>query len=337
MVAPKGMGPSVRKLYLQGLKVEGAGINSSVAVQVTNPERYRLVQDVANAWSVGIGSPVTFGTGFLREVTSDLFGERSMLLGGLYGMAVALDGFYRDSCHLDPSMAFRMASSGITGTVTDRLSACGIAGFRRSLSTSQTVKFDKGYVLGYPVFDGVMNDIYQQVSSFEEISMVVEATRGLAEHPMSNIESDSSMWNHAREHSLYGERVMMSDMLAFSAGIYVSGLMAQLQTLLHHGHKVSEVVNESFIEAVDSLTPYMDSRGGGFMVDNCSTTARLGTRLWAPVFRRRLSNVLVSQTERSNDEYARVLQTFADEPLHHDIGLCMGCRPSVRISVPLQN
>ncbi len=38
------------------------------------------------------------------------------------------------------------------------------------------------------------------------------------------------------------------------------------------------------IEAVDSLLPYMHARGVAYMVDNCSTTARLGTRKWAPRF-----------------------------------------------------
>ena len=32
-VCPKGMGPSVRRLYVQGKEVNGAGINSSFAVQ----------------------------------------------------------------------------------------------------------------------------------------------------------------------------------------------------------------------------------------------------------------------------------------------------------------
>jgi hypothetical protein len=34
----------------------------------------------------------------------------------------------------------------------------------------------------------------------------------------------------------------------------------------------------------DSLSPYMHYKGVSFMVDNCSTTARLGARKWAPRF-----------------------------------------------------
>jgi ketol-acid reductoisomerase len=54
--------------------------------------------------------------------------------------------------------------------------------------------------------------------------------------------------------------------------------------LREKGHNYSEVCNESIIEAVDSLNPYMHARGVAFMVDNCSHTARLGSRKWAPRF-----------------------------------------------------
>ena len=35
---------------------------------------------------------------------------------------------------------------------------------------------------------------------------------------------------------------------------------------------------------MDSLCPYMHAKGVAFMVDNCSRTARLGSRKWAPRF-----------------------------------------------------
>eukprot|EP00894_Picocystis_sp_ML_P000434 jgi/Pico_ML_1/50951/g2065.t1 len=61
-------------------------------------------------------------------------------------------------------------------------------------------------------------------------------------------------------------------------------MMATILTLREKGHSYSEICNESVIEAVDSLNPYMHARGVAFMVDNCSTTARLGSRKWAPRF-----------------------------------------------------
>jgi ketol-acid reductoisomerase len=51
-------------------------------------------------------------------------------------------------------------------------------------------------------------------------------------------------------------------------------MMAQIDVLKKHDHSYSEIVNESVIEAVDSLCPYMHFKGVSFMVDNCSTTAR---------------------------------------------------------------
>merc|ERR1719198_1186931 len=60
--------------------------------------------------------------------------------------------------------------------------------------------------------------------------------------------------------------------------------MAQIDVLRENGHQYTEIVNESVIEAVDSLCPYMHAKGVAFMVDNCSYTARLGSRKWAPRF-----------------------------------------------------
>ena len=49
-VCPKGMGPSVRRLYVQGKEVNGAGINASFAVQQDIDGR---ATDYALGWSVG--------------------------------------------------------------------------------------------------------------------------------------------------------------------------------------------------------------------------------------------------------------------------------------------
>ena len=58
----------------------------------------------------------------------------------------------------------------------------------------------------------------------------------------------------------------------------------QIEVLRKKGYSYSEIVNESVIEAVDFLNSFMHARGVSFMVDNCSTTARLGSRKWAPLF-----------------------------------------------------
>ena len=51
-VCPKGMGPSVRRLYVQGKSVNGAGINASFAVEQDIDGR---ATDIALGWSVALG------------------------------------------------------------------------------------------------------------------------------------------------------------------------------------------------------------------------------------------------------------------------------------------
>lgn len=338
MVAPKGMGPSVRDLYVQGLQVDGAGINSSVAVHTNDPQRYDLVRDVANAWSVGIGSPVTFGTSFLSEVTSDLFGERAILLGALWGITESLFKYFTvirkdETTAYD---AFKLAVTGLTGTVTKKLSALGIKGFYESLTEEQKGHFDRGYAIGYPVCDEVHGKVYDSVSSLAEIADVVTATKKLTREKMGSVEATHQMWAYAKQGEWYGPKkdVPMCNDLAFTAGVYIGAMMAQLHTLMHHGHPVSEFINESLVEAIDSLTPFMHILGVAHMVHNCSTTAQLGTLKWGPVYRKALDKVLEDPTLQLSDaDLKTVLQTLHDDDLHQDISVCFALRPAVKIAV----
>ena len=75
MVAPKGSGTSLRRLFLQG-----RGINSSYAIwQDATGKAY----DRTIALGVGIGSGYLFETIFKRETYSDLTGERGTLMGAI--------------------------------------------------------------------------------------------------------------------------------------------------------------------------------------------------------------------------------------------------------------
>ena len=73
LVAPKGMGPSVRRLEQQGKEVNGSGINASFAV---HQDATGDATDVALGWSIALGSPFTFATTLEMEYRSDIFGER---------------------------------------------------------------------------------------------------------------------------------------------------------------------------------------------------------------------------------------------------------------------
>jgi ketol-acid reductoisomerase len=87
-------------------------------------------------------------------------------------------------------------------------------------------------------------------------------------------------------------------------------------------------------EATDSLNPYMHARGVSYMVDNCSTTARLGSRKWAPRFDYLLTQAAypaLDDRERTLD--TSVVKAFADHPIHEVLRICAQLRPSVDIFV----
>ena len=94
-----------------------------------------------------------------------------------------------------------------------------------------------------------------------------------------------------------------------AAGVYIACIVAQCDLLMEQGHCYSEIANESIIEAVDSLNPYMDYKGISYMVDNCSTTARLGARKWAP----RFDYLLEQNTEPLLDEAVHVRSRFKQQ------------------------
>jgi ketol-acid reductoisomerase len=118
----------------------------------------------------------------------------------------------------------------------------------------------------------------------------------------------------------------------FTAGVYVATMMATVKTLQEKGHPWSEICNESIIEAVDSLNPYMHARGVAFMVDNCSYTARLGARKWAPRFDYIFDQQAYTTYDSGNVDL-EPFNTFLDEPVHQAMAVCSEMRPSVDISV----
>jgi len=97
LVAPKGSGTSLRRLF-----VEGRGLNSSIAIfqDATGRAFERVV-----ALGIGVGSGYLFETTFKREVYSDLTGERGTLMGAIQGLFAAQYDLLRKRGHT-PSEAF---------------------------------------------------------------------------------------------------------------------------------------------------------------------------------------------------------------------------------------
>lgn len=69
-------------------------------------------------------------------------------------------------------------------------------------------------------------------------------------------------------------------------------------------------------QAVDSLNPYMHARGVAFMVDNCSYTARLGSRKWAPRFDYILEQQAYVAMDNREPLDAEAFQRFLNDPVH---------------------
>ena len=105
LAAPKGSGTSVRRNFLNGV-----GINSSYAVAQDATGR---ALDRALALGIAIGSGYLFPTTFGKEVTSDLVGERGVLMGCLAGVMEAQYEVLRANGHT-PSEAFNETVEELT-------------------------------------------------------------------------------------------------------------------------------------------------------------------------------------------------------------------------------
>ena len=69
-------------------------------------------------------------------------------------------------------------------------------------------------------------------------------------------------------------------------------------------------------QAVDSLNPYMHARGVAFMVDNCSYTARLGSRKWAPRFDYMFDQQAYVAIDNKQPQDPEVFGRFLSDPVH---------------------
>jgi ketol-acid reductoisomerase len=326
-VCPKGMGPSVRRLYVQGKEVNGAGINTSFAVEQDIDGR---ATDQAIGWAVAIGAPYVFMTTLGHEFRSDIFGERGILLGAVHGIVEALYRRYVMEEGMSEEEAFTASVENITGPISRTISHDGIFAVYDRLDAEGKKIFERAYSHAYgPAFD-ILLEIYDEVSSCNEIRSVIMAGQRFRRYPMGKIDG-TRMWQ-------VGEKVRAArsgepTVHPFTAGIYCATMMAQIDLLIEKGHCLSEVANESVIEAVDSLNPYMHHKGVAFMVDNCSTTARLGSRKWAPRFDYNLSQQALTAYDQGLPADEKLIEAFKGHKIHGALATCATMRPPVDIAV----
>jgi ketol-acid reductoisomerase len=126
MVAPKGPGHIVRRQYL-----EGKGVPALIAVY-QNPSKQ--AKKLALAWAKGIGATRAgvLETTFKEETETDLFGEQTVLCGGL--TALVQNGYETlVEAGYQPEMAYFECLHELK-LIVDLMYESGIAGMRFSIS-----------------------------------------------------------------------------------------------------------------------------------------------------------------------------------------------------------
>lgn len=165
LVAPKGSGTSVRRLFLQG-----KGINSSYAVFQDASGKAR---EKALALGIGVGSGYLFQTNFKSEVYSDLAGERGTLMGAIAGIFEAQYEVLRANGH-SPSEAFNETVEELTQSLMPLVAENGMDWMYANCSTTaQRGALDwkkKFKAATLPVFQ----DLYKSVANGSESERVIE-------------------------------------------------------------------------------------------------------------------------------------------------------------------
>ncbi len=189
LVAPKGSGTSLRRLF-----VEGKGLNSSFAVyqDATGRARERVI-----ALGIGVGSGYLFETDFKREVFSDLTGERGSLMGAIQGLFAAQYDLLRQRGHT-PSEAFNETVEEATQSLYPLVAENGMDWMYANCSTTA----QRGALDWWKKFRDavkpVFEDLYDSVASGNEARITIEANKksdyreGL-EKELSELK-DSEMW-----------------------------------------------------------------------------------------------------------------------------------------------
>src|SRR5687767_9735394 len=127
LVAPKGSGTSLRRMFLQG-----RGLNSSYAIfqDATGKAFDRVI-----ALGIAVGSGYLFETDFKKEVYSDLTGERGTLMGAIQGIFEAQYNVLRKRGH-SPSEAFNETVEELTQSLMPLVAENGMDWMYANCSTT---------------------------------------------------------------------------------------------------------------------------------------------------------------------------------------------------------
>jgi ketol-acid reductoisomerase len=166
LVAPKGSGTSLRRMFLQG-----RGLNSSYAIfqDATGRAFERVV-----ALGIAIGSGYLFETNFKKEVYSDLTGERGTLMGAIQGIFAAQYEVLRAKGH-SPSEAFNETVEELTQSLMPLVAENGMDWMYANCSTTA----QRGALDWWKKFRDatlpVFNELYESVAEGKEAAKSIES------------------------------------------------------------------------------------------------------------------------------------------------------------------
>ena len=193
LVAPKGSGLSVRKLF-----EAGSGINASYAV---HQDFTRRAKERCLATAFAIGSGHVFETTFENEVYSDLTGERCVLMGLIEGAFRAQYGVLRAHGH-SPSEAFNETVEEALQSLYPLINQRGMDWMYANCSTTA----QRGALDWAPRFEAllkpVIEECYQSVRAGKESKKAIEANSRPDYREQLNKElaaiDQSEMWTAGR-------------------------------------------------------------------------------------------------------------------------------------------
>lgn len=158
LVAPKGPGRLIRKLFSEGL-----GVPALVAVH-QNATGQAL--EVALSYAKGIGGPASgaIETSFKQECETDLFGEQAVLCGGMSALVKAAFETLVEAGY-PPELAYFECLHELKLTV-DLMHESGISGMRKAISdTAQFGDLTRGPRLIGETVRAEMKQVLQEIQS----------------------------------------------------------------------------------------------------------------------------------------------------------------------------
>lgn len=189
LVAPKGSGTSLRRLF-----VAGRGLNSSFAI---HQDATGNAHDRCVALGIGVGSGYLFETNFQKEVYSDLTGERGSLMGAIQGLFAAQYDLLRSKGH-SPSEAFNETVEEATQSLYPLVAENGMDWMYANCSTTA----QRGALDWWKKFRDavkpVFEELYESVETGNEAKLTITANekenyRVELEKELKELK-DSEMW-----------------------------------------------------------------------------------------------------------------------------------------------